>query len=150
MRKAILHLLAAGFLAVASLTLVLPAPAAESAKPDASAKEPKVKSIVPFHGKISAVNKTAKTITLEGKVNSRVIQITSETKIVKAGKPAVFDDATVGEEVGGRGQQKDGKMEAVSLRIGPKSESQAEPAPKQKAGKSQKPRPKKEKEKTEK
>src|SRR5881275_2621636 len=55
---------------------------------------------VPFKGKIGAVDKSAKTITLEDK-NKRVFQITSETKIMKGDKPATLDDGVVGEIVTG-------------------------------------------------
>lgn len=78
----------------------------------------------PFRGKIVAVDKTAKTI----KVGERTFQVTSSTKIMKAGKPATLDDATVGEEVGGHFKKTDdGKLELLSLRIGPKSETEMKP-----------------------
>src|ERR1700687_1994336 len=51
----------------------------------------------PFHGKLAAIDKVAKTIT----VGKRTFQITSETKIKKAGKPATLDDGVVGETVSG-------------------------------------------------
>jgi hypothetical protein len=74
---------------------------------------------LPLGGKISAVDKTAKTIT----VRERTFQITSETRISKAGKPATFDDAVVGEEVGlSYIKADDGKLTARSVRIGPKPE----------------------------
>ncbi len=76
----------------------------------------------PFKGKVDAVDKTAKTI----KVGERTFQITSDTKIVKAGKPATFDDAVVGEEIGGTYHKTDdGKMVAVSIRLGAKPEGEA-------------------------
>ena len=71
----------------------------------------------PFHGNLAAVDKVAKTIT----VGKRTFQITSETKIKKDDKPATLDDGLVGEEVGGyfkTGQ--DGKLNATSVRFGPK------------------------------
>ncbi|HEY9174791.1 MAG TPA: DUF5666 domain-containing protein [Verrucomicrobiae bacterium] len=74
---------------------------------------------LPLGGKISAVDKTAKTIT----VRERTFQITSETRISKAGKPATFDDAVVGEEVGiSYVKADDGKLTAQSVRIGPRPE----------------------------
>jgi hypothetical protein len=88
----------------------------------APAKEKK--DTAPFRGKIDAVDKTAKTI----KVGERTFQVTSSTIIKKLGKPATFDDAKVGEEV--RGQFKkteDGKLELLSLYIGPKPEKEAKP-----------------------
>ena len=123
------------FLSLAAFVLNTPSGAAESAKTESPGKA-KPQTIIPFRGKISAVDKTSKTLTLEGKEKSRIIQITSNTKLVKAGKPAVFDDATVGEEVGGRGHQKAGKIEAVSLRIGPKPEGKSNVKPEAKPKKS--------------
>ena len=98
-----------------------------TAKPDSAAKK---KGAHPFHGKLAAVDKTAKTI----KVGESVYQITSETKISKAGKPATLDDGVVGDEVGGYVKPTDdGKMAATSLRFGPKvddkgSQKKKEPA----------------------
>jgi len=75
------------------------------------------KKSLPFHGKIKAIDKTAKTIT----VGTEVIQITSETIITKAGKPAALVDAAEGDEVSGA-YHKDaaGKLNAVSVRFGAK------------------------------
>ena len=64
-------------------------PASEAAP--AAAKKP---SAGPFHGKLVAVDKMAKTIT----VGKRTFQITSTTKIRKNDKPATLEDGVVGEE----------------------------------------------------
>jgi hypothetical protein len=93
---------------------------------------------IPFHGKLAAVDKTAMTITLEGKEAQRVFQITSDTKITKTGNPATLDDAVVGEEVGGNYKKTDdGKLETLSVRFGPKPEGE-KPAKKEKSEKSAK------------
>ena len=77
---------------------------------------------MPFRGKISAVDKTTKTITLEGKEKSRTFQITSASKITKDGKPAVMDDVIVGQTVGGLAKETAaGKWEVVTLNIGAKA-----------------------------
>jgi hypothetical protein len=82
-------------------------------------KAPGKSEFVPFRGKIDAVDKTAKAV----KVGERTFQITSQTRITKAGKPATLDDAAVGEEVGGRYKKADdGKLLLQSLRIGPRPE----------------------------
>ena len=74
---------------------------------------------MPFRGKVSAVDKSAKTVTLEGKDKGRTYQITSATKITKDGKPAVLDAVTVGESVGGLAKPNAaGKWEVVTLRVG--------------------------------
>jgi hypothetical protein len=91
----------------------------EKAAVEKTEKAPNKPGILPFRGKISAVDKTAKTIT----VGERTFQVTSETKIMKAEKPATLDGAAVGEAI--RGSYKktdDGKMVAQRLWIGPKPE----------------------------
>ena len=71
----------------------------------------------PFHGKLAAVDKKAKTIT----VGERTFQITSDSKLSKGGKPATLDDAVVGEEVSGNYQKSDDdKLNARTVRFGPK------------------------------
>ena len=98
--------------------------AAESSK-DKSAQAPKLENKpkqFPFRGNVNAVDKTAKTVTLEGKEKGRTFQITSGTKITKDGKPAVLEDVTVGESVGGLAKESAaGKWEAVTLNIGAKT-----------------------------
>ena len=91
--------------------------------PEAPAKTKR--ESLPFHGKLAAVDKSASTITLKGKETNRVFQITPATKIIKTGKPASLDDATVGEDVGGSYKKTEsGNLEALSLRIGPKPEKE--------------------------
>ena len=122
MQQKLISFLALTLLAVASGSLVQSARAEDKPDAAAAAKKPAADQM-PFHGKIGAVDKTAKTITIEGREKGRTIQITSGTKIRKAGKPATLEDATPGEEVGGLAKRlADGKLEAVSLRVGPKPE----------------------------
>lgn len=95
----------------------------EKAAGDTTEKAPNKQGFIPFHGKIDAMDKTAKTI----KVGTRTMQVTSETKIKKAGQPATLATAAVGEEVGGTYKKTDdGKLLLQSLRIGPKPEVPAE------------------------
>ena len=98
--------------------------AAEGAKdtPSQSPKSERKQKQIPFRGKVGAVDKTAKTVTLEGKEKSRTFQITSATKITQDGKPAVIDDIIVGQTVGGSAKQTAaGKWEVVTLNIGAKA-----------------------------
>ena len=89
---------------------------AAGAKKDTAAKK---KAAHPFHGKLAAVDKVAKTI----KVGESIYQITSETKITKAGKPATLEDGVVDEPVTGYVKPADdGKMVATTLRFGAKVE----------------------------
>ena len=72
----------------------------------------------PFNGKIKAVDKAGKTITLEGE-KAQVFQITSETKITKDKKPATLEEMTVGDRVGGRAREEgEGKWVALVLNAG--------------------------------
>jgi len=83
----------------------------------------------PFHGKLLAVNKNAKTIS----VGKRVFQITSETKMKKAGRPATLQDAIVGEPVSGYVKPTpDGRWIAASVNFGPKPQENGVPAKKSK------------------
>ena len=94
----------------------------QPAKPAAEKKQPadKKPSAGPFHGKLAAVDKTARTIT----VGKRTFQITSETKINKGGKPATLDDGVVGEEASGYVKPtEEGKLAATKVNFGPKTET---------------------------
>jgi len=73
---------------------------------------------MPFHGKLSAIDTNAMTLT----VGTHTFEITSETKITKDGQPAVLSDGVVGEMA--RGAYKkgaDGKSSATSVHFGAKS-----------------------------
>jgi hypothetical protein len=74
---------------------------------------------IPFHGKLGG--KTDSSIT----VGTRTFEVTPDTKMMKAGNPATLADATVGEDVGGSYQEKDGKLVAKSVRFGAKPEKAA-------------------------
>ena len=107
--------LAIAGLPVQSLAQTTNKPAAE--KKEKAAKKP---SAGPFHGKLAALDKAAKTIT----VGKRTFQITSETKIIKAGKPATLEDGVVDETVSGYVQPtEDGKLVATKVTFGPKAEN---------------------------
>ena len=49
-------------------------------------------NVIPFHGKVTAVDANAMTLT----VGSLALQVTSDTKISKDGKPAKLSDVVVG------------------------------------------------------
>ncbi len=128
MKKSILRIGLASLLALAltaSPTQLLAqtntnkAPAEKkAATKDAAAEKKPVAG--PFHGKLAALDKAAKTIT----VGKRTFQVTSETKIHKAGKPATFQEGVVGEEVSGYVKPTDdGKLIATTVNFGPKPES---------------------------
>jgi hypothetical protein len=93
---------------------------AGSKKPAAEKTDATSKKGYPFHGKLAAIDKAAKTFT----IGKSTYEITSESKIKKADKPATLDDAVVGEEVSGYAKTGEGgKKVAASLTIGPKTTS---------------------------
>ena len=93
-----------------------------AAAPEAGKKE-KTRGM-PFAGKLGVVDKVDKTITVKGKEKDRVFHITSKTRIMKAGKPATLEDGVVGEEVAGFAREVEGKLEAASVRFGPRPEGE--------------------------
>jgi hypothetical protein len=119
MKKLFLAIVVAAFTAAVSL----PAGAAD---PKPAADKPAATRPLPFSGKITSVDKTAKTV----KVGEKVFQVTATTRIIKDGKAATLDDAKAGEEVGiSYREGDDKKLNLVSLRIGAKPAAPATPAP---------------------
>jgi hypothetical protein len=111
---------------IAAISVCAPLTTQAADNPPVPAQKDKDKSAkketrnIPFHGKIDSVDKTAKSI----KVGERTFFAMAETKFTKAGKTATFDDAKAGEEVGGGYHEGDGgKLQLMSLRIGPKPEA---------------------------
>jgi len=91
------------------------APAAPKKEAAKGAKKP---GAGPFHGKLAALDKSAKTIT----VGTRTFQITSQTRLNKGGKPATLEDGVVGEDVSGYVKPtEDGKLNATTVNFGPKA-----------------------------
>lgn len=123
--KSILKIALFTLLTVGLAGLPLHAQAQSTNKPAAKKSGAEVKEgkkAHPFHGKLAAVDKMAKTIT----VGKSTYQITSETKIMKAGKPATLSDGVVGEEVSGYVKPDDaGKLAASSLTFGPKPDAKS-------------------------
>ena len=134
MIKSVLRIGAVSLLAAAMVGMPAQLLAQSTNKPTAEKKstaakqDPAAKKKVahPFHGRLAAVDKTAKTI----KVGESTYYVTSETKITKAGQPATLADGVVGEVASGYVKPtEDGKMTATKLTFGPKVES---PAPEKK------------------
>jgi len=88
-------------------------------KPATEAKETVKKPVAgPFHGKLAALDKNLKTIT----VGKRTFHISSETQIKKAGKLATLDDGVVGEEASGYVKpDENGNLIATKVNFGPKA-----------------------------
>lgn len=133
--KSLIRFITIGSLAAFAALASLDSQAAEKATPAPAATKEKKSDRAPFHGKLQAVDRTAQTITLEGKEKKRTIHLTGQTRIAKAGKPATLDDALVGEVVAGQIlKTTDGREEAISLRLGEKPEEK----PKEKTNKKEK------------
>ncbi len=82
---------------------------------------------LPFHGKIAKLDSAAMTFT----VGQRTFVVTSATKIIKDGKPAVFSDLAVGQKVGGSYKRAaDGKLDVATVRVGEKKKKDATAAKK--------------------
>ncbi|MBM3840575.1 MAG: hypothetical protein FJ398_21955 [Verrucomicrobia bacterium] len=135
MNKQLSYLLAICFLSGAALSTPLRAQTAEPKTPATQEAKDKKPAAIPFTGKLGAVDKAAMSITLDGKTKKRTIRLTPQTRILRAGKPATLDDAVVGEEVGGQAiKNAEGQEEAVSLRVGPKPETEPKPKKQKKDG----------------
>lgn len=115
-------------LCLAALVLGAPqtAPAKEkkstTATPEASASPMAKARAIAYHGKVAAVDASAKTFT----VGKRTFKVTDQTKITKEGATATMADIMVGEKVSGSYWKKDdGSLEAKSVKVGAKMESSA-------------------------
>lgn len=119
LKKLIVIGLVAAFAAGGTVTLQAQEKKAEAAT------EGKKERPTSFFGNINEIDQAAKTINI-GKNKKKTIHITDKTKVMKDGKPSTLAEAKVGDEVGGSYRESaDGKMEAGSLRIGPKPEAAA-------------------------
>lgn len=123
------HLAVMGIIAVVFLT-PMRATSANAPSPTPSTKSAATagKRNPPFVGIVQKVDIQAGTLTLNGKDGGRVFHVNAETRITKKGQPATLKDARVGEEAAGTFKDVEGRRYAVSLRLGPKPET--EPAPK--------------------
>ena len=120
MEKNILRI--AAFSLLAAAIAVAPTQTLAQKKKDEPAAEkkgsPTADRGILFRGKIAALDKTAKTVTVE----ERVFQINASTVIRKAGKPATRDAVAAGEEIGGTPTRR--VTTAKMLRFGPKPEGE--------------------------
>src|SRR5689334_19607830 len=115
MNKSVVRHFAVGLCAIVIGASAL---AATQTNEEKSASE-KLPSAGPFHAKLVAIDKAARTIT----VGKRTFLITPETKFNKAGKPAKIDDAVIGEPVSGYVKPNaQGKLVATKVNFGPKAD----------------------------
>lgn len=106
-------------------------------KPDAPAAERRTPAqrAIPFRGKLTALDKSAQTIT----VGARVFQVTSETKILKGADPGTLQDGSVGATVSGSYHEVGGKLVAKLVRFGAKADGESpKPKPEPESGKKKK------------
>ena len=76
--------------------------------------------LVPYHGIISAVDKNAKTFTIEGRRESRVLKMIDGISITKGGETATIDDVNKDDEVSGSYlKDADRTLVARTIKIGP-------------------------------
>ena len=95
-------------------------PASQASPNDSRVRHRQKGSLVPYHGIISAVDKDAKTFTIEGKRESRVLKIIDGTPITKGGQTATIDDINKDDEVSGSYlKDADGTILARTVKIGP-------------------------------
>ena len=114
--------LASGVCAV-SLAFCMPLNAqlspATTASPAASPASKPAARPIPFRGKISAVDQSAKTFNIGA---NQTFKVTDSTVITKGGNPATMADIVQNEQARGAYlKQADGTLEAKTVKIGPKA-----------------------------
>lgn len=103
-----------------AISQTTPSPAASQTPAKSSRVRHRPKGIlVPYHGVISAVDKNAKTFTIEGRMESHVLKIIDGTPITKEGKTATIDEINKDDEVSGSYlKDSDGSLLARTVKIG--------------------------------
>ena len=128
MKKTLIAALLTAF--VAAVTVNSYAAEQPADKPGDTKKSPRAAGR-PFRGTIKSFDKATQTLTLEGE-KAQTVVVTSATRIVKDAKPATTDALTAGELVAGYGREVEGKLEAVSIRVGKPAPRSGAPAEKPK------------------
>lgn len=119
-KLSILTLCAAAIFAMPALTQAQDNAAKAPAAVEKTSPAKKRNRVIPFHGKLVAVDTNAMTLT----VGKRTFQITSETRITKDGKPAVLAEGVAGEPVRGSYRKaEDGTLNTASVYFGAKAKT---------------------------
>lgn len=120
-----LSLFAAALLAMPAVVRAQDANTSPPAASDqTTTPKPKTHGAIPFHGKLTAVDTNARTLT----VGNRIFEVTAETKIFNNGQPATLADGKVGEPVRGNYKKTEsGKLEALTVHFGAKTEGKPKP-----------------------
>ena len=124
-KNTVLSLLAAALVAVPGLAYAQDANSNAPAAPSQTVTPGHQKhGLIPFRGKLGAVDPTAMTLT----VGNRTFQITDDTKIFSKGAPATLSDGVVGEPVRGAYKKTEaGLLEAVTVHFGAKAGEKPNP-----------------------
>ena len=103
-----------------------PAPAAASpAAMAAASPAAKAARAIPFHGKISAVDQSAKTFSIAGKEATRIFKMSDTTVITKDGNPGTMADVAADQNVrGSYWKREDGSLEAKTVKLGDKTDTE--------------------------
>jgi hypothetical protein len=111
-----------------------PEPSA-SASPIEAGAVAKTERAIPYRGKIASIDSDGKTFAIKNKSgSSRVFKMTERTKIMKDGAPATTADVTADQDVRGSYWKKsDGTLEAKSVMLGAKAESEKSSSKKKQA-----------------
>jgi hypothetical protein len=113
----VLSLFAAALVAMPALSRAEDTSTNAPASSDQTPAKPNKHGNLPFHGKLSAVDTKAMTLT----VGKLTLQVTSDTLITKDGKSATLADGVVGDPVSGAYKKtNDGKLNATSVHFGAK------------------------------
>lgn len=87
--------------------------------PAAKGAKPQLPRGMPFHGKLGAFDKSAQTITLDGKEKKRIFYLTPATRVHRDNQPATINDLVVGQWVGGFVRpDAEGRPSIVTLNLG--------------------------------
>jgi Domain of unknown function (DUF5666) len=105
--------------AVIATPAVVRAQDASTNTPAATTPAPKKHGAPAAHGKVSAVDATAMTITISGKAGDKTYTVTSDTKITKDKKPATLADIAVGDMVSIAAKKGEaGALNATAITVG--------------------------------
>ncbi|MGA9779042.1 MAG: hypothetical protein ACLPRE_06400 [Limisphaerales bacterium] len=97
---------------------------APSSSDQTTSPKPAKHGIIPFHGKLGAVDTSAMTFT----IGTRTFVVTADTKIFNNGEVATLSDGKVGEPVRGTYKKTEaGKLEAVTVHFGAKTGEKPNP-----------------------
>ncbi len=123
MKKTVIRLCLVGLLANGFLGTSVQLRGQETNSPAIEAKAKPARprpAVTPFHGKLKAVNESAKTIS----VQNLTIQIAPETRMDKHGVPATLTDGVPGEIVsGGYRKTAEGDLVATTVHFGPRDKN---------------------------